>query len=120
MGKAAVVMEENLVKQTIEMWKRHADAAQEVAFLALDYIRIKGFDSSSSAVKAIEWAQEEERRTRGAEALIESIKQESNEDLIETIRNLASRKLSTDDDDAIDVTGVDIEDKSDQDAKGSA
>jgi hypothetical protein len=86
-----------LVDQTVSMWKAHAEAAREVAMIALEKIRTDGFDSSASAISAIKWAQEEERKTRGAEAFIEKLKNSSNSDLLDTIRELMERSAATED-----------------------
>lgn len=96
-GKAALVVENKLVEKTVEMWGRHADNAQKVIDIAITHILENGFDTSASAVAALKWAQDEERRTRGAEALIENIKSSDNETIIEKIRKLAERRASTDD-----------------------
>lgn len=92
------------------MWKEHAEAAAKVRKEALAYIEEKGFDSSASAIAAIKWAQEEERKTRGAEAFIASIKNASNEDLLERVRRLTERHVSTaEEDNIVDVTEEKIE-----------
>jgi len=93
-AEAARKMEIVLVDETVSMWKRHADAAREVALSALEYVREHGFDTSSSAIQAIKWAQEEERKTRGAEEFISAIKDKSSEDLMETIRELMERSAA--------------------------
>lgn len=115
-GKAVVVSENNLIEHTVEMWQRHASVAGEVAMKAFQYIQENGFDNSMSALQALKWAQEEERKTRGAEALVSTIKNAANEDLLETVRNLAARQLNidaNDDNPTIDVAEVpDAEEKS--------
>lgn len=96
-GKASIMIDEELVNQTVQMWKEHAEAARKVRQQALEYIEVNGFDSSASAIQAIKWAQEEERKTRGAEAFIAQVKNSSNEDLLDTIRGLIDRQASTED-----------------------
>jgi len=97
LAKASAKMEIKLVDKTVEMWDIHADAAREVALKALDHIREHGFDSSASAVQAIKWAQEEERKTRGAKEFITAVKNSSSENLMETIRELMERSSATED-----------------------
>lgn len=96
-ARALEKAEENLINKQVAMWKEHADAAAKIRKEALAYIEEHGFDSSTSAIQAIKWAQEEERKTRGAEAFIESVKNKSNDELISMIRGLAERQLSTED-----------------------
>lgn len=91
-------MDDELVDQTVAMWRRHAEAAHVVAVEALAKIRKDGFDTTASAVSAIKWAQEEERKTRGAEAFLEQVKNADNEKLINMVRELAVRKANTDSD----------------------
>ena len=95
--KAAEKMDVVLVDQTVEMWKAHAEAAREVALKALAHVREHGFDTSASAVAAIRWAQEEERKTRGAEAFITTLKNADNQDIVEMVRELMERSSATDD-----------------------
>ena len=57
-ARASLKMEEELVDQTVAMWRRHAEAAHIVAVEALAKIREDGFDTTASAVSAIKWAQE--------------------------------------------------------------
>lgn len=94
--RALEIAEKNLIEKQVSMWKEHAEAAAAVRTKALEHIKVNGFDSSASAVQAIKWAQEEERKTRGAEAFIESVKNKSNDELMTMIRSLAERQLSTD------------------------
>lgn len=96
-AEASAQMDIILVEETVSMWKQHAEAAREVALKALDYIRQEGFDSSSSAISAIKWAQEEERKTRGADAFITTIKNKSSQDLLEAVRELMERSAETED-----------------------
>lgn len=92
---ALVKAEKNLVDGQVRMWARHASFAQKVGDAAYQHILKNGFDSSASAIQALKWAQEEERKTRGAEAFIESVKNKSNDELLTMIRNLAERQLTT-------------------------
>lgn len=89
-------MEDELVKAQVLMWKEHASHAREIAHEAFVYLKENGFDSASSAVSAIKWAQEEERKTRGAEAFITAVKNASTEELIKSVRQLAERHASVD------------------------
>jgi len=91
-------MEDELVSQTVRMWREHAEAARVVAREALAFIKDHGFDTTASAVSAIKWAQEEERKTRGAEAFLEQIKNADNDKLTDIVRQLATRKATTDED----------------------
>lgn len=94
-GQASIVIQTELVNQTVQMWREHAEAAAKVRRSALAYIEENGFDGSASAIQALKWAQEEERKTRGAEAFITQVKNSSNEDLLDTIRGLLDRQNST-------------------------
>jgi hypothetical protein len=96
-ARALEVAEENLIENQVQMWKRHADFAQQVGKTAYDYILENGFDSSASAIQALKWAQEEERITRGADAFFKSVKNKSNDELMTMIRSLAERQLSPED-----------------------
>ena len=95
-GRAVMKAEEAMVERQFQMWKEHADAAAEVRREALAYIKEHGFDTSASAVQAIKWAQEEERRTRGVEEFYKTVKDKSNDQLLDMIRALAERQLSGD------------------------
>jgi hypothetical protein len=96
--KASERMEDELVSQTVKMWREHAEAAHVVAREALAFIKEHGFDTTASAVSAIKWAQEEERKTRGAEAFLEQVKNADNDKLLSMVRELAVRKANTDGD----------------------
>lgn len=104
LAKASQRMEDELVSQTVKMWREHAEAARVIAREALAYIQQAGFDTTASAVSAIKWAQEEERKTRGAEAFLEQVKNADNDKLVDIVRQLATRKAATDEDivDALD------------------
>lgn len=108
-ARALEKAEENLIQRQVQMWKEHADAAAVVRKEALDYIKVKGFDSSASAVQALKWAQEEERKTRGAEAFIAAVKDKSNDELITMIRGLADRQLTGEDIIEVETTDEDAE-----------
>jgi hypothetical protein len=96
-ARALELAEENLIENQVQMWKRHADFAQQVGKTAYDYILEHGFDSSASAIQALKWAQEEERITRGADAFYKSVKNKSNDELLAMVRGLAERQLSAED-----------------------
>src|SRR5512139_373102 len=115
LGKASAIMETELVDETVKMWRKHASVADQVGSAAYRYIQEHGFDSSTSALQALKWAQEEERKTRGAEALVSTIRNAANEDLVSEIRKLAARQLNVDED-AIDAV---TEDKNEE-GEGSA
>lgn len=101
-GRAAIITEEILVEETVKMWREHASNAAMVKDIAAYHIQENGFDNSTSALNALKWAQEEERKTRGAEALVSTIRNAANEDLVTRIRKLAARQLNVDDE-AIDA-----------------
>lgn len=114
-GRAIQKAEDNLVAGQVAMWAEHADRAREVASQAFDYIKERGFDSSASAIQALKWAQEEERKTRGAEAFIAIVKDKSNDDLIKMVRDLATRQLSS----AEEIVDVTAEEPDEGDAEPS-
>ena len=118
MTKAQLQMEDALALQTVEMWKRQAMQAAEVSDKAFKYIIENGFDSSSSAIRALEWAHEEERKTLGAESFLAAIKDSSSHDLIKTIRQLAERQAAIEENqgDIIDLDDV-PEDTKEEDAE---
>lgn len=93
-GEAIIRAEESLVEKQVEMWKEHAELARKVRDEAWKYIEERGFDSSSSAIRAIEWAQEEERRTRGVEAFYAAVKDKSSDELLAMVRSMAERQLA--------------------------
>lgn len=97
-AKALAIAEESLIKQQTDMWRIQAERAREVSNQAFEYIKEHGFENANTAVQALKWAQEEERKTRGAEAFIAMVKDKSNDDLIKMVRDLATRQLSTEDD----------------------
>lgn len=102
LGKASAIMETELVDETVKMWRKHASVADQVGTIAYQHIEEHGFDNSGQALNALKWAQEEERKTRGAEALVSTIRNAANEDLVSEIRKLAARQLNVDED-AIDA-----------------
>ena len=111
LARASAIMEQQLVDDQVAMWKRQAENAKEVGIDAFKYLKAEGFDSSASAIAAIKWAQEEERKTRGAEKFITLIKDSSNDEVLETVRRLLTRKASTEETegDVIDIPTGDAE-----------
>lgn len=109
-------MEDELVKQQVLMWKEQASRARAIAESAFDYLKETGFDSSASAVSGLKWAQEEERKTRGAEAFITSVKDASTDQLLQTIRQLAERHASVveDSSEVIEAVETETEDKNEE------
>lgn len=115
-GRASAIMETELVDETVKMWQKHASVADAVGAEAFAYIQEHGFDSSASALQALKWAQEEERKTRGAEALVSTIRNAANEDLVSEIRKLAARQLNVDE----DTVDAEVKDSDDTNAGESA
>lgn len=89
--KAIEKVEHLLIDKKAEMLKRHAEAAFEIAAIAKDYLVENGFDTATSAVSAIKWAQEEERTVRGVSEMMIKISKMTPDELMKEAAKLLRR-----------------------------
>jgi hypothetical protein len=104
-GKAEVV----LVDERAKMFIRQIEAALEVGKAAKEHLLENGFDTSSSAVNALRWAQEEERTVRGVSEMMVKISKMSPEELMAEAAKLLKRNSEV-------IEGVEIEDDANNDS----
>lgn len=63
--KASQKFDESLVQQRTEMMERHAAIAKELQGMGLDFLRKKGIDNVSNAIKVLGLGFEQEQKSRG-------------------------------------------------------
>ena len=90
-AKAIEKVEHRLVDMKADMLKRQAESAFKIAKVAEDYLLDNGFDSASSAVAAIKWAQEEERTVRGVSEMMIKISKMTPDELMHEAAKLLKR-----------------------------
>ena len=89
--KAIEKVEHQLIDQKASMLKRQAETAFKIAKTAEDYLLENGFDTASSAVAAIKWAQEEERTVRGVSEMMIKISKMTPDELMQEAAKLLKR-----------------------------
>lgn len=111
-AKAMVKLDNTLVNKKVAMLRLHQKNAEKVAKKALKYIDDKGFDSSASAVQAIKWAQEEQRKTEGFSDLLERLENMTNNDVERAIIEKFNRIKENDQ--IVEVDAEDVEQELDE------
>jgi DNA-directed RNA polymerase beta' subunit len=82
-------IEARMVKEKVEMLKRHADVGFEIQNMAIDEIRKKKDDLSSNAlVRLLIEGIRIERESRGVPQAIEKMVSKTDEELLEEVRKL--------------------------------
>ena len=80
-----------LVQTRIDMMKRHARQAKDIAEKAFDYLNDEGFDSSASAVTAWVKAVEEEKKSTGMQIALTEVFSLGDDDLKKRLDQLMNR-----------------------------
>lgn len=107
-AKAIEKVEHQLIDQKVDMLKRQAEQALQVANLARDHLIENGFDTSASAVNALFKATSEERTVRGISEFLIKISRMDNDGIINEAIKLLKRNSE-----AVDVEAVEVGDADD-------
>ena len=80
-----------LVEMRMDMMKRHAKQARDIAESAYDFLQKEGYDSSASAVTAWVKAVEEEKKSTGMQIALTEVFSLSDDDLKKKLDQLMNR-----------------------------
>lgn len=94
-ARASTQIEDELVALKVAMLRKQASQAAEIREKAFDHIIEEGFDSSASAVSAFKLATEIERSTLGISKIIQKLAEMDDEEVMQTVKELAERAGST-------------------------
>jgi hypothetical protein len=102
-AKAETKIDDDLVALKVSKLRKQAAQASEVREMAFDYILENGFDSAASAISGFFKASELERLTIGLSKTIERLAQMDDDEVLQTVKELAERAGATN---IIDVAEV--------------
>lgn len=94
-ARAATQIEDELVALKVNALRKQAAQANEVRQKAFDHLMNNEFDSSASAVSAFLKSAELERITLGMSKTIEKLSQMDDDEVLQTVKELAERAGST-------------------------
>lgn len=106
--KAQRKMEEIAVTARVQMFKRHAEVAEQMIETGIGYLEEQGIDTASSAIKAIIAGVDIEQKSRGVSDALMKIASMSNESLQATVAGLLSR-MSSEEAKELDKEIIDVE-----------
>lgn len=101
------IVEDDLINERVKMLRDQASLGKELQTKALDYLRVNGFDSSSSAVSAIKLGVDTERTSRGISDRLVKMTKLTDEELSEETQKLLDRAMESGE--IIDVQEVKLE-----------
>lgn len=94
-ARAATQIEDELVALKVNMLRRQASQAAAIREKALESILNNPFDSSASAISAFFKASEQERITLGISKTIQKLSEMDDEEVLQTVKELAERAQGT-------------------------
>jgi hypothetical protein len=84
-------LEDIVVKEKVEMLRRHAKIGTELTDKALKYLREHKFTSSNTALRAIVQGVRIERESRGIPEALEKMSSQTDEDLLEDVKSILDK-----------------------------
>lgn len=104
-AKAINKIEDELVSLQVNTLRRQAAQAGEIRNRAFEHILENGFDSSASAVSAFKMATETERITLGMSKTLQRLSEMDDDEVMQTVKELAERAGAT----IVDVAPIEQE-----------
>lgn len=103
-SKAVAIVEDELIVKKTEMLRRHAEMAENLQNLGMEYLKNGKFDSSASAVQAIIRGAELERTSRGFGEMLLKMSKMGDSELKDEFLKLVNRASENGQlDNAVDV-----------------